>query len=104
MVISAGLLLTLMSSLISNDADAGDAVQEKGTLAEINIRLSGNIVALACTEELADVDKTVSLGECTTKQLHYSSDHEYFRERLTFYRQLSGQYLPFRKRCGFRKN
>ncbi|MBE5253604.1 fimbrial protein [Mixta mediterraneensis] len=41
----------------------------KGVLGEVNIRLSGTVVALGCTVNPNDVDKPVQLGEWTTKQL-----------------------------------
>lgn len=41
----------------------------EGSLGEINIKLSGTVVALGCTVDPGDVDKPVQLGEWATKQL-----------------------------------
>ncbi|XGI79134.1 fimbrial protein [Enterobacter hormaechei] len=74
-IIGATLLVSLVLILTSNNATAKDKLLDKGQLSEINIRLSGNIIALACTVEPADVEKTVSLGDWATKQLHYPAGH-----------------------------
>lgn len=86
MVICAALLVSLMLLLASDEAVAGAAAQGKGSLSDINIKLSGNIVALGCTVDPEDVDKTVSLGDWATKQLRYPSGHSgpvAFRIHLT---------------------
>ncbi|KAB8312629.1 adhesin [Erwinia endophytica] len=46
-----------------------------GTLGEVNIRLSGTIVALECEVEPGDVDKTVVLGSWAPKQFKKPGDH-----------------------------
>lgn len=73
--VCAALLFTLLLPLVNDKACADDSVRGNGALAKINIKLSGNIVALGCTVDLNDVDKIVSLGEWTTKRLRYPSGH-----------------------------
>lgn len=86
-LLSAALLFTLLLPIINDEACAEDTVQGKGALAEINIKLSGNIVALSCTVDSGDVDKTVSLGDWATKQLRYPSGHS---EPVAFSIHLTG--------------
>lgn len=87
MVICAAFLVSLMLLLSSDEAVAKDAVQGKGALAKINIRLSGNIVALGCTVEPDDVDKTVTMGDWSEKELRYPSGHS---DPVSFSIHLSG--------------
>jgi len=82
----AAMLISLLLPIIANDARAADAVQRVRGLAEINIRLSGNIVALGCTVDPMDVNKTVNLGDWAIKKLSYPSGHSEpvaFRIHLT---------------------
>lgn len=58
-----------LNSLLFGCLLAVAPVHADGPLAEINIRLSGTVVALGCTVDPGDVDKPVQLGEWATKQL-----------------------------------
>ncbi|ENN7018147.1 fimbrial protein [Enterobacter bugandensis] len=86
MLMCLALLISLLLAIFTNEARAADAVQRVRALAEINIRLSGNIVALGCTVDPMDVNKTVTLGDWATKQLSFPSGHSEpvaFRIHLT---------------------
>lgn len=87
MLLCAAVLFTLLLPLVNDKACADDIVHGKGSLAKINIELSGNIVALGCTVDPGDVDKTVSLGDWATKQLRYPSGHS---EPVAFSIHLTG--------------
>ncbi|HFQ9142186.1 TPA: fimbrial protein, partial [Enterobacter cancerogenus] len=58
---ATGLILCGLLNATSADAD--------GTLAKINIRLSGTVVARGCTVDPQDVDKPVDLGKWATKNM-----------------------------------
>lgn len=58
---AAGLALCALLNSVSAHAD--------GSLAKINIRLTGNIVALGCTVDPGDIDRPVDLGEWATKNM-----------------------------------
>ncbi|WP_434747268.1 fimbrial protein [Pantoea sp. Lu_F5_004] len=61
---AAALGILLLSTLmVLTPANA------EGVLGEINIKLTGTVVALGCTVDPNDVDKPVKLGEWATKQL-----------------------------------
>lgn len=60
-------LISLLFGCLLNVAVA--PAHAEGVLGEINIRLSGTVVALGCTVDPNDVDKPVQLGEWATKQL-----------------------------------
>ncbi|MGE9552896.1 fimbrial protein [Erwinia amylovora] len=45
------------------------AARADGSLGEINIRMTGTVVALGCTVDPDDIDKPVQLGSWATKQL-----------------------------------
>lgn len=75
MLMCLALLISLLLPIIANEARAADAVQRVRGLAEINIRLSGNIVAMGCIVDPMDVNKTVTLGDWATKQLSYPYGH-----------------------------
>lgn len=87
LVMCGALLVTLSIPLTSYDACADDAVQSAHALATVNIRLSGNIVALSCTVDPSDVNKTVNLGDWATKQLRFPSGHS---EPVAFSIHLTG--------------
>lgn len=56
-----GLILCGLLNATSAHAD--------GPLAKINIRLTGTVVAMGCTVDPGDVDKTVDLGGWATKDM-----------------------------------
>lgn len=47
-------------------------------LGEINIRLTGTVIALGCDVDPGDVDKPVVLGDWATKQLKKAGDHTHY--------------------------
>lgn len=47
-------------------------------LAEVNIRLTGTVIALGCDVDPGDVDKPVVLGDWATKQLKKAGDHTHY--------------------------
>lgn len=87
LIVLVAILISMMLSLNSCDAEAEDNVQIKDALTGVNIHLSGNIVALGCTVDPDDVNKVVNLGEWATKQLHYPYGHS---EPVVFTIHLTG--------------
>ncbi|WP_337013252.1 fimbrial protein [Pantoea sp. AS142] len=63
-VFTIGLISLFLSEIIALTPAHAD-----GSLGELNIRLSGTVVALGCTVDPNDVDKPVQLGAWATKQL-----------------------------------
>jgi type 1 fimbria pilin len=81
LLLSVGIIMTAISVFFSPYSAHAD-----GSLGEINIRLSGTVVALGCTVDPGDIDKPVKLGEWATKQLRKAGDTTnavYFSIRLT---------------------
>jgi len=67
--LSVVIIMTAVSAFLSPHSAHAD-----GSLGEINIRLSGTVVALGCTVDPGDIDKPVKLGEWATKQLRKAGD------------------------------
>ena len=59
----------VMSSLLFGGQLAVTPAHAEDVLGEINITLTGTVVALGCTVDPNDIDKQVQLGEWATRQL-----------------------------------
>lgn len=84
----ASLFISCLLTLSDSPVAYGDEVAPDGSgLGKINIRLTGNIVALSCEVDPADVNRTINLGDWATRQLAYPDGHS---EAVDFAIKLTG--------------
>lgn len=87
LLVIAFFISSLLAFAPANEVYADELAPDGSGLARINIRLTGNIVALSCEVDPADVDKTVNLGDWSIGQLAYPGGHS---EAVDFAINLTG--------------